>query len=62
MQGDTAPPPHPALPDCENRRITQPMIRFFDMDDRARLGERFYGATRSILARSELARSVLARA
>ena len=61
MQADTAPPPHPALPDGENRRITQFMIRFFDMDDRARLRERFYGATRSVLARSVLARSVLAR-
>ena len=27
------------------------MIRFFDMDDRARLRERFYGESRSILAR-----------
>ena len=28
------------------------MSRFFDMDDRARLPWRFYGATRSILARA----------
>jgi hypothetical protein len=27
------------------------MIRIFDMDDRARLRERFYGESRSILAR-----------
>jgi hypothetical protein len=28
-----------------------PMIRYFDMDDRARLPWRFYGENRSILAR-----------
>ncbi len=27
------------------------MIRFFDMDDRARLRERFYGAIHTVLAR-----------
>lgn len=27
------------------------MIRIFDMDDRARLRERFYGESRSVLAR-----------
>jgi len=27
------------------------MDRFFDMDDRARLPWRFYGATRAVLAR-----------
>ena len=32
-------------------RITRAMMRFFDMDDRARLPWRFYGATVSILAR-----------
>ncbi len=30
----------------------QPMMRFFDMDDRARLPWRFFGATISILARA----------
>jgi hypothetical protein len=28
-----------------------PMMRFFDMDDRARMPWRFYGATVSVLAR-----------
>jgi len=35
-------------------RVTQyaiAMTRLFDMDDRARLRERFYGATHSVLAR-----------
>ncbi len=32
------------------------MKRYFDMDDRARLNERFYGESRSILARPNLAR------
>jgi len=27
------------------------MMRYFDMDDRARLRERFFGESRSILAR-----------
>jgi hypothetical protein len=33
-------------------RKTPRMMRFFDMDDRARLPWRFYGATVSILARA----------
>lgn len=43
------------LPSLENRRMSQRMMRFFDMDDRARLPWRFYGATVSILARAPLA-------
>jgi hypothetical protein len=31
--------------------ISRGMITVFDMDDRARLRERFYGESRSILAR-----------
>ncbi|MDP4031711.1 MAG: hypothetical protein Q8P60_02460 [Pseudorhodobacter sp.] len=33
-------------------RITPAMTRFFDIDDRARLPWRFYGATLSVLARA----------
>ncbi len=47
--------PRPALFGCHiatkpiPRYLTR-MTRFFDMDDRARLRERFYGESRSILA------------
>jgi hypothetical protein len=34
------------------RRYLRAMIRFFDIDDRARLPWRFFGATRAILARA----------
>jgi hypothetical protein len=40
------------LPHAGFRRIKPRMTRFFDMDDRARLPWRFYGATVSILARA----------
>jgi hypothetical protein len=33
------------------RRISARMIRLFDIDDRARLRERFFGATHAVLAR-----------
>jgi hypothetical protein len=41
----------PTLPFRPPHRISQPMTQVFDMDDRARLSERFYGATRAVLAR-----------
>ena len=33
------------------RMYVKAMTRFFDMDDRARLRERFFGATMTVLAR-----------
>jgi len=43
-------PPHIA---CQhNRAYTPGMIRFFDMDDRARLPWRFFGETHAITARA----------
>jgi hypothetical protein len=32
-------------------RISSPMKRLFNIDDRARLRERFFGATHAVLAR-----------
>jgi hypothetical protein len=40
------------LPETPPLRISLGMFRFFDMDDRARLPWRFYGADRGILARA----------
>ena len=40
--------PLPRLAESLKRKA---MIRFFDMDDRARLRERFYGAIHTVLAR-----------
>jgi len=39
------------LRDSLPRYISGPMKRVFDMDDRARLPWRFYGATMTVLAR-----------
>jgi hypothetical protein len=40
------------LPQSTFARITAGMIRFFDMDDRARLPWRFFGECRPVLARA----------
>ena len=40
------------LPAVTEARITAAMMRFFDMDDRARLPWRFFGECRPILARA----------
>jgi hypothetical protein len=39
------------LHDKGQRRICAPMTRLFNIDDRARLRERFFGATHAVLAR-----------
>ena len=40
-----------ALRDSVSHSIPQAMRRIFDMDDRARLRERFFGASLTVLAR-----------
>jgi hypothetical protein len=40
-----------ALIDSVRHSIPHDMIRIFDMDDRARLRERFFGASLTVLAR-----------
>lgn len=45
------PPMSRALRDSVSHSIPQAMRRIFDMDDRARLRERFFGASLTVLAR-----------
>ncbi|MEL6512354.1 MAG: hypothetical protein AAFV87_14985 [Pseudomonadota bacterium] len=42
---------HTTLATARSFGYRRTMMIFVDMDDRARLRERFYGATRSVLAR-----------
>ncbi len=46
-----APQRCPSIAKSRRRAYLTGMIRFFDMDDRARLPWRFYGQARSVLAR-----------
>ncbi len=43
--------PEPRLLRGDKASIPRTMTRFFDMDDRARLPWRFFGATMAVLAR-----------